>query len=396
MNELRKPITDKEILDLAHHNTLFSQILSLIPGHVFKSLENRHKTGRCSRQFGFKEQFTVMAFIQLAARCSLRDGLRCLTAAGKRLYHWGLKSVARSTVCDANRDRPAAFFQDLFSAMYQQCLNSAPKHKFKFKSRLFSLDSTTISLCLSLFPWARFRRGKAGIKMHTLMDHDGCIPAFVAVTEARAHDRKAVDILNLPKGSIVVCDKAYNSYAWFLSLSDNDIFFVTRLKENACYQVDKRRLVRKKCGLTSDQTIIVKHKKAPLRLRRIGYRDPESGRHFKFLTNNFHLAAKTIADIYKERWQIEIFFREIKQNLHIKSFVGTSENAIFIQIFTALAVYLLLSYLKFMSRIGISVQQILQLVQLNLMETASLHELVRLRHQQNNFFNDMPLFTNLA
>ena len=345
MNELVKLITNKEILDLAHHNTLFSQILSLIPGHVFKSLENRHKIGRSSRQFGFKEQFAVMAFIQLAARSSLRDGLRCLTAAGKRLYHWGLRSVARSTVCDANRDRPAAFFQDLFSALYRQCLNSAPNHKFKFKAGLFSPDSTTISLCLSLFPWARFRRGKAGLKMHTLLDHKGCIPAFVAVTGARAHDRKAVEMLHLPKGSIVVCDKAYNSYARFRDLTDKGIFFVTRLKDNACYQVDQRRLVRKKSGLTSDQTIVVKHKKAPLRLRRIGYRDPESGRHFKFLTNNFSLAAKTITDIYKERWQIEIFFREIKQNLHLRSFVGTSENAILIQIFTALTIYLLLSYI---------------------------------------------------
>lgn len=337
-----------------------------------------------------------MAFIQLAARSSLRDGLRCLTAAGKRLYHWGLRSVARATVCDANRDRPVAFFQDLFSAMYQQCLNSTPNHKFKFKSKLFSLDSTTISLCLSLFPWARFRRGKAGVKMHTLLDHDGYIPAFVAVTEAKAHDRKAAKMVNLPKGSIVVCDKGYNSYAWFRALTDNGIFFVTRLKDNARYEVGKRRLVSKKTGLTSDQTIIVKHKNAPLRLRRIGYRDSESGKHFKFLTNNFRLAAKTVADIYKERWQIEIFFREIKQNLHIKSFVGTSENAVLIQIFTALTVYLLLAYLKFVSRIPISVQQILQLVLLNLMGTDTLLELVQQRRTHKYYFNDIPLFANIS
>lgn len=187
-----------------------------------------------------------MAFIQLAARCSLRDGLRCLTAAGKRLYHLGLRSTARSTICDANRDRPAAFFQDLFSVMYQRCLTSAPTHKFRFKSKLFSLDSTTISLCLNVFPWATFRRGKAGVKMHTLLDHDGHIPAFVAVTEAEAHDRKAASLLNLPKGSIMVFDKAYNSYAWFQALTDSGIFFVTRLKDNARYQIGQRRLVRRK------------------------------------------------------------------------------------------------------------------------------------------------------
>ena len=240
-----------------------------------------------------------MAFIQLAARCSLRDGLRCLTAAGQRLYHFGLRSIARSTVCDANRDRPAAFFQDLFSTMYQRCLTSSPDHKFRFKSKLFSLDSTTISLCLKVFPWALFRRGKAGVKIHTLLDHDGHIPAFVTVTEAKAHDRKVVALLNLPKGSIVVFDKAYNSYTWFQALTDNDIFFVTRLKDNARYQISQRRPVRRKTGLTSDQTITVKRKNAASSLRRIGYRDPESGKHFQFLTNNFHLAPKTIADIYK-------------------------------------------------------------------------------------------------
>lgn len=378
---------------MAHHNTLFSQILSLIPGHVFSSLARRHKTGRSSRQFGFKEQFTVMAFIQLAARCSLRDGLRCLAAVGKRLYHLGLHSIARSTVCDANRDRPAAFFQDLFSVMYQRCLTSAPNHKFRFKSKLFSLDSTTISLCLKVFPWAAFRRGKAGVKMHTLLDHDGHIPAFVAVTDAKAHDRKAASLLNLPKGSIVVFDKAYNSYAWFQALTDSGIFFVTRLKDNARYQVGQRRPVRRKTGLTSDQSITVKRKNTTLALRRIGYRDPDSGKHFQFLTNNFRLAPKTIADIYKERWRIEIFFREIKQNLHIKTFVGTSENAVLIQIFTALTVYLLMAFMKHLARLGLSVQQLLQLVQLNLMGYNSLPELLLQRRPYNNSINDFPLFS---
>ena len=381
---------------MAHHNTLFSQILSLIPGHVFQSLERRHKTGRGSRQFGFKEQFTVMTFIQLAARRSLRDGLRCLSAVGSRLYHWGLRSVARSTVCDANRDRPAVFFQDLCSSMYQRCLTLAPNHKFRFKSKLFSLDSTTVSLCLSVFPWAEFRSKKAGVKMHTLLDHDGHIPAFVTMTEAKCHDRKAAAALNLPKGSIVVFDKAYNSYTWFRTLTDKGIFFVSRLKINARYKVSQRRAVRRNTGLTSDQTITVKCQKEALALRKIGYRDPESGKHFQFLTNNFRLAAKTIADIYKERWRIEIFFREIKQNLHIKSFVGTSENAVLIQIFTALTVYLLLAYMKLIATIGLSIQQIFQLVQLNLMGTSSLTDLLKQRTFKNNFFNDLPLFNSIA
>jgi hypothetical protein len=391
-----KPMTQKEILDLAHHNTLFSQILSLIPGHVFQTLERRHKTGRSSRQFGFKEQFTIMAFVQLAARRSLREGLRCLSAAGRRLYHWGLKSVACSTVCDANRERPTAFFQELCSSMYQRCLTLTPSHKFKYKTKLFSLDSTTVSLCLSIFPWAAFRSKKTGIKMYAILDHDGHIPAFVTITEAKCHDRKAAAKLNLPKGSIVAFDKAYNCYSWFRTLTDKSVFFVTRLKDNARYKIRQRRTVRRKAGLTSDQTITVKCQKEPLVLRKIGYRDLETGKHFQFPTNDFNLAAKTIADIYKERWRIEIFFREVKQNLHIKSFVGTSENAVLIQIFTALTVYLLLAYMKFMARIGLSVQRIFQLVQLNLMGTSSWPELFKQRTMENNLLNDSLLFNSIA
>ena len=232
--------------------------------------------------------------------------------------------------------------------------------------------------------------------MHTLLDHDGHIPAFVTITEAKCHDRKAATKLNLPKSSIVVFDKAYNSYGWFRTLTDKSIFFVTRLKGNARYKISQRRGVRRKTGLTSDQTITVKYQKEPLVLRKIGYRDPETGKHFQFLTNNFKLAAKTIADIYNERWRIEIFFREIKQNLHIKSFVGTSENAVLIQIFTALTVYLLLAYMKFMAKIGLSVQQIFQLVQMNLMGTSSLPELLKQRLLKNHSFNDLPLFNSIA
>jgi len=221
---------------LAHHNTLLSQLLSLMPGHVFKSLEDKHQCGRSSRHLGFKRQFIVLAFIHLSARTSLRDGLRCLAAAGRRLYHLGLRSIARSTVADANRDRPAAFFQELFERMYQMCASKAPGHKFRFKSKLFSLDSSTISLRLSVFPWAAFRRGKAGVKMHTVLDHDGYIPAFVDLTVAKVHDSQVNKVLQLPKGSIVVCDRGYNDYRWFDELTREGIFFVTRLKSNAAHR----------------------------------------------------------------------------------------------------------------------------------------------------------------
>ncbi len=329
-----------------------------------------------------------MAFIQLAARRSMRDGLRCLTAAGNRLYHWGLKNVARSTLADANNSRPVGFFQDLFGEMYGLCAAKTPKHKFRFKSKLFSLDATTIKLCLSLFPWASFRQAKGGIKMHTLLDHDGYIPAFATITDAKTHESRIAKALELPKGSIVVFDKGYINYAWFLALGAKSISFVTRLKRNAVYKLLERRPVNRSTGVTSDHIIEVISRGKTLRLRRIGYRDPESGKHYEFLTNHFRLSPKTIADIYKERWQIELFFKEIKQNLRIKSFVGNSENAVMIQIYTALTVYLLLAYQKFLSRLGLSVQQLFQLIQLNLLGAASLEELLNPPRRKNgNSYN---------
>ena len=373
---------------MSHHNTLFSQTLSLIPRHVFQKLERRHKTGRSSRQFGFKEQFTVMAFIQLAARRSMRDGLRCLEAAGNRLYHWGLKNVARSTFADANNSRPVGFFKDLFAEMYGLCAAKAPKHKFRFKSKLFSLDATTIKLCLSLFPWASFRQAKGGVKVHTLLDHDGHIPAFATVTDAKIHESRIAQAMELPKGSIVVFDKGFISYPWFRILGAKGVFFVTRLKRNAVFKLLERRLVNRKTGVTSDHIIEVSSRGKSLRLRRIGYRDQETGKHYEFLTNHFRLSAKTIADIYKDRWQIELFFKEIKQNLRIKTFVGNSENAVLIQIYTALTVYLLLAYQKFLSRLGLSVQQLFQLIQLNLLGEASLDELLNPRRRKfDNSYN---------
>jgi len=332
-----------------------------------------------------------MAFIQLAARRSMRDGLRCLTAAGNRLYHWGLKNVARSTFADANNSRPVSFFKDLFSEMYGLCRPHAPKHKFRFKSKLFSLDATTIKLCLSLFPWASFRQRKGGVKMLTLLDHDGHIPAFVAVTDARTHESRIAKTLELPKGSIVVFDKGFISYLWFRLLGEKGVFFVTRLKQNAVYKLLERRPVNRKTGVTSDHIIEVAAQSKTLRLRRIGYRDPQSGKRYEFLTNHFRLSARTVADVYKERWQIEIFFREIKQNLRIKTFIGNTENAVLIQIYTALTVYLLLAYQKFLNRISLSIQQLCQLIQLNLLGAHPLEELLNPRRRKEKNPYDLSL-----
>ena len=241
------------------------------------------------------------------------------------------------------------------------------------------MDATTVSLCLSLFPWAKFRNTKAGIKINTLLDHDGYPPAFVSISEARRHESKTARSMNLPKGSIVVMDKAYIVFAWLFSLTNKGVFFVTRMKKGTRHKVVQRNRVNRRLGVTSDQTIWLTGPKwadYPTALRRVGYRDKETGKHYVFLTNNFDLAARTIADIYKERWQIETFFRFIKQNLKIKTFIGNSKNAVLTQVYVALIAYLLLCYLKFLGRLGLSLQQLAQLLQLNLFRRCILQELL--------------------
>lgn len=360
---------------MAHCNTIFHQMLKLIPRHDFAKLETEHGTGRKARSFTRWSQLVHLLSMQLTARASLRDGVASLKARIKSLYHLGVKPVARSTFADANSQRPASFFEALFALMYRRCQPLAPKHKFRFKNKLFSLDATVVSLCLSLFPWARFRRTKGGIKLHTLLDHDGYLPAFVALSEAREHEVQRARSLRLPKGSIVVEDMGYADYDRYAQLTAQKIFFVTRQKRNARYEVLERRKVNRKQGLLSDQTIRLQAQEGPLLLRRIAYRDAATGRRYVFLTNHFKLAAKTIADIYQERWQIEIFFRFIKQNLKIKAFIGNSENAVLTQIYAALIVYLLLCYLKFMCNLNLTLQNCIRILQLNLFRTCTWQEL---------------------
>lgn len=326
----------------------------------------------------------------------MRDGIRCLAAARKRLYHWGLRNVARSTFADANNSRPMDFFKNLFGEMYALCAVKAPKYKFRFKSKLLSMDATTIKLCLSLFPWASFRQGKGGIKMHTVLDHNGGIPMLVTITDAKSHESRIAKATELPRGSIVVFDNGYINYSWFHELGDREVFFVTRLKRNARYKLLERRSVNRKTRVTSDHIIEVTTCGKKLRLRRIGYRDQASGKHYEFLTKHFRLSPKTIADIYKDLWQIELFFKEIKQNLRIKHFVSNSENAVMIQLYTALTVYLLLAYQKFLSRICLSVQQVLEIIQFNLFGTFSMEEPLHSRRKENNNTYEFSLLSCAA
>lgn len=363
---------------MAHRNTLFHFMLNFIPRHQFAALEKQHGTGRKARKFSRWSQFVYLSFMQLTGRVSLRDGIRSMNSRLANLYHLGAKPASRSTFADANTSRPASFYEALFEKVYQRCQQLAPKHRFKFKNKLYSLDASVIDLSLGAFPWASFRRTKSAVKLHTLMDHCGYLPVFASITDGKTHETKVARSLRLPKGSIVVEDRAYTDYGWFADLEQNGIFFVTRQKSNAVYRVIERRRVNKKLGLSSDQSILLtgtKGRLCPQPLRRIGYRDAETGKHYVFLTNNFKLSAKTIADIYKERWQIEIFFRWIKQNLKIKAFIGNSRNAVMTQIYVALIAYLLLCLSKYLSKIPVSLRNLLGVIQLNLFRKCSLKEL---------------------
>ena len=365
---------------MAHSNTVLAQLLNLIDRHDFQKLENgQFKPQRKYRSLSRWSQFTTMMFAQITGRVSLRDISDSLQTQADRLYHLGIGAIKRSTLADANSRRPAEFFQAFFEKSYQRCAAFAPgKKKFRFKNKLYSLDASTIDLCLSVFSWAKFRSTKGGIKLHTLLDHDGYIPAFASITDAKTSDLAYARTLTLPPGSIVAADRAYIDFSWLYSLDKRKNYLVTRLKKNIRYKVVERRPVLKSKGLTSDQTIILTGPKAgdcPIPLRRVGYKDPDTGKHYFFLTNNFHLAAKTIADIYKDRWQIELFFKWLKQNLKIKTFLGTSKNAVMTQIWIALITMLVLAYMKFLAKLGKTITQIQRLLQLNLFERQDLWKL---------------------
>jgi len=366
---------------MAHCNTIFSQILKLVSRHEFETMAKQHHSGRSFRTASRWSQFVTLMMAQLSGRNSLRDIVENVSAQAHRFYHIGSVKLSRSNLSRINEDKPYALYEALFGKLLNRCQGTTPGHNFRFNHPLYSLDASTIDLCLSVFPWAEFRTTKGAIKLHVGLNHRGHIPEFVAVTDGKVGDVTVGRTIDFPKGSIVAIDRGYNDYTWYNQLTEKGIFFVTRLKSNAKTRIVQRHSVLKNKGLTSDHTIeftgILTAKKCPIQLRRIGYRDPETGKHYIFLTNNFKLAAKTVADIYKARWDVELFFKWIKQNLKIKSFIGTSKNAVMTQIWIALCVYLLLAFIKFQSKLKKSMQQILRLLQLNLFEKRDLLALLR-------------------
>lgn len=375
MPEPSPDVPHKEGKTIVQVASLFNQLLQHFPRTEFAALVKKHDAERAAKGFTCWTQFVSMLFCQLGRADSLREICNGLGCCLGRLVHLGIaKAPRRSTLSYANEHRPAALFEDLFWTALarfreQQGLGSR-QHKFRFKNKLLSLDSTTISLCLALFPWAKFRRAKGGVKAHVLLDHDDYLPAYVLLTEAKRSDVKLADSFALNPGSIVAMDRGYNDYALFGRWTMAGVFFVTRLKENAAFEVVEECEVPEKRNILADQIIRLTGAKAqadcPCLLRRIVVWDAENEREIVLLTNLLEFGSTTIAAIYKERWQIELFFKALKQNLTVKTFVGTSENALRIQIWTALIALLLLKWLHHLSKANWSLSNLASLLRLNL------------------------------
>lgn len=367
-------------MGMAATHTLLTQVLQLVPRSEFDKLAREHGGEKHVRSFPCWSQFASLVYAQLSRQTSLRDLVLTLETKQRFLYHcFGTREVRRSTLADANERRSYKIYESLFIKLYSQCMIQAPRHRFRFRNKLYSFDASVVKLCLSVFPWAKFRRTKGAIKLHALLDHEGHIPSFVRVTTASTADIKEGRKLRLEPDSIVTFDRGYIDYQWFYQLHLQDVYFVTRLKRGAVFRILERREPPPLSGVTSDQTIRVVGRKPdsiPVDLRRIGYRDPATGKRYYYLTNLFHLSAKTITEIYKARWQVELFFKWIKQHLRIKTFIGTSENAVMSQVYVAMITYLLLSYLKFSSKSPLTIYELAKRVEVNLFDRIELRALL--------------------
>ena len=368
---------------MAHENTIFSQLFHFLPRHVFSRAVERLQADRYCKHFTAWQQFIVLLYAQISGKDSLRPIVRGLDAHGRRLYHLGLSEVARSTLADALQRRPAALFEDLFYAVLARAQSMAPPHKFRFKNPLYSLDSTTIDLCLSVFDWARFRRRKGAIKLHFQLDHRGHLPVFLVLSEGSIHDMTVARKYFPPQPDSIYCfDRAYRGLDWWDEFQRCGAFFVTRAFANQSLQVIGQHAPPTAPGILADEIVEfegeVSHRKYPHRLRLITFLEPDSGRIYRFLTNHFRLAASTLAEIYHQRWQIETFFRWVKQNLKIKTFLGTSRNAVLAQIWVAMIYFLLLAYFGFLSRSPFSMTELTQRIADTLMHRVNLLEVVAL------------------
>jgi len=364
---------------------VFSQLIDFLPKHEFDRCVARYHGNRRIRHFSCLDQFLCMAFAQLTYRESLRDIEICLHALHKKLYHAGFRGViARSTLADANEHRDWRIYADFAQVLIARArrLYQADGFGAQLKQAAYALDSTTIDLCLALFPWAHFRRRKGAIKLHTLIDLRGNIPCFVRITHGKTHDVIVLDTLPIEPGAFYVVDRGYLDFGRLYRVKSGLAFFVIRAKSNLDFSRRSSRRVDKATGLRSDQTIVLRgprtSKLYPEPLRRVVYRDPKSGKRFVFLSNNFDLPALIIANIYKCRWQVELFFRWIKQHLRIKSFYGTSPNAVKTQVWIAICIYVLVAIIRKELKVKHSLHEILQILSVSLFEKTPIIEALSL------------------
>ncbi len=351
--------------------SMFSQILKLIPRLEFEQLVKETNAERAAKGLSSWSQFVAMLFCQLGRAHSLREIEGGLRSCEGKLAHLGMQAPARASLAYANAHRPWQLYERVFGKLYERVRTSvAAPRKFRFKNKLVSLDASVIDLCLSVFDWAKFRRTKGAVKLHLLLDHDGYLPCFGVVTEGKVHEVNVAKTLAFPAGTVVVYDRGYNDYRLFGEWTEQGVYFVTRIKDNTQYVIIEERAPPANRGIVGDQVIELTGVKAaercPHRLRRVEALHPETGEPLVFLTNHLTLGASTIAALYKERWQVELFFKAIKQNLKIKTFIGTSSNAVKTQLWCALIAILLLRYLQLRSRFGWSLANLVALLRMNL------------------------------
>lgn len=361
------------------NSSLFAQILQIVPRSQFNRLVAETKSERHSKGFVSWDQYVAMLFCQFAQAKSLREISDGLAVTCGKLTHLGMKTAPpKSTLAYANQHRPWELYAKVFDLVMGYCQEIAPgkKRKFRFKNKLLSMDATTIDLCLSLFPWAEFRQTKGAVKLHMVLDHEGYMPVFATITGGLCNEVKVAQTMRFPKGSIVVMDRGYYDFKMFHEWTAQGVYFVTRLKYNAAYQVVEERAVPRKSNILADQIIrftgpkVKKH--CPSLMRRIEAWDDKNQKIVVFLTNHLRFGATTIGAIYRDRWEIELFFKVLKQHLKIKTFVGTSPNALKTQIWTALIAVLLFKYMQFKSKCTLPLCRLVALLRLNLFTYRSL------------------------
>jgi hypothetical protein len=352
-------------------SSIFCQLLKLFPRTEFQSLVKEHRAERHARGFTCWGQFVAMLFCQLGRAHSLREICGGLASCEGKLTHLGITAPARATLAYANEHRPWQLYRGVFEALLARCEAAAPaRRRFRFKNKLVSLDSTLIELCAAVFDWAKYRRTKGAVKLHLLLDHDGFLPRVAVITDGKRADIRVARTLRFESGTILVMDRGYVDYAWFGQLTTDGVVFVTRLKAAAAYHVMETRQPPARSHVRRDEIIHLAGAQAaqdcPHALRRVEVWDPVQEQVLVFLTNDAGLGATTVAAIYKDRWQVELFFKALKQNLKVKTFVGTSANALHIQLWTALIAMLLLRYLQLKARFAWSLANLVALLRMNL------------------------------